>query len=256
MTTKPLIAFQSNQEWDLTNNYDPLEDYFYDVDLTTTEPDLNQNPDKIGDYDDIFAYPVSDLSINQAKNFVRQMKAAGGTNINDALVLALKNTQSLLSRTKRTPIIIFLTDGEATVGETYGEEITKNIKKANSDGLVSIFSLAFGQGADFSLLKKISSENRGFARKIYEAADTTLQLEGFFSEVASPLLNNVHFTYEGLVTDVTETEIPNFFSGTEWCTLGKIPDSSPLPFKAVVEATGSEGPLVFTSSDIALVPTI
>lgn len=181
------------------------------------------------------------------------MDANGGTNINDALVLALKNTQSLLSRTKRTPIIIFLTDGEPTVGEVNTGVITENVKKANSDGLVSIFSLAFGTDADFSLQKKISNQNRGFARKIYEGSDTTLQLEGFFTEIASPLLNNVRFTYEGLVTEVTETKIPNFFKGTEWCTVGRLPVPLPpsLPFKAIVEATGSAGPLVFTSSNIA-----
>ena len=249
-----MFFFKTKQQWDLTKNYESIDfDDYDEVVRETTESDLKSKPARIGDYDDIFAYSVSELSIKLAKSFVRQMKANGGTNINDALVLALKNTQALLSRTKRTPIIIFLTDGEPTVGQTVHKVITQNVRKANSDGLVSILSLAFGFDADFSLLKKISGENRGFARKIYEAADTTLQLEGFFSEVASPLLNDVHFTYEGLVTDVTEAEIPNFFNGTEWCTLGRILDSSPLPFRAVVEATGSDGPLVFSSNNTLLV---
>ena len=245
------------QEWDLAKKYvaGSSDEFPY----PPVEIEINDDVQlKIGDYDDIFAYPVSESSIKLAKDFVRQMIATGGTNINDALVLALRNTQSLLSRTKRTPIIIFLTDGEATVGETSTDEIARNVKKANSDRLVSIFSLAFGTGADFSLQKKVSTQNRGFARKIYEASDTTLQLEGFFNEIASPILSDVSFTYEGQVTDVTETKTPNFFNGTEWCTVGKVPPfpSSQNPFGFRIEGTGSDGNLAFTRKNISQVRTI
>jgi len=248
-----VVEFSSSaKEWDLAKKYvaGSSDEFPY----PPVEIEINDDVQlKIGDYDDIFAYPVSESSIKLAKDFVRQMIATGGTNINDALVLALRNTQSLLSRTKRTPIIIFLTDGEATVGETSTDEIARNVKKANSDRLVSIFSLAFGTGADFSLQKKVSTQNRGFARKIYEASDTTLQLEGFFNEIASPILSDVSFTYEGQVTDVTETKTPNFFNGTEWCTVGKVPPfpSSQNPFGFRIEGTGSDGNLAFTRKNIS-----
>ena len=177
------------------------------------------------------------------------MQASGGTNINDALVLALHNAQSLKSRVQRTPIVIFLTDGEATEGERSTNGILNNVKKANSDRQVSIFSLAFGTGADFSILKKISSQNQGFARKIYEASDTTLQLEGFYAEVASPLLSDVHFNYQGQVSDVSETVVPNFFDGTEVIGFGRVQDQSGS-VKVSVNASGSDGPVTFTASPV------
>lgn len=55
--------------------------------------------------------------------------------------------------------------------------------------------MAFGQGADFEFLRKLSLSNAGFARNIYVASDTTLQLKNFYKEVASPLLSNVTFEY-------------------------------------------------------------
>lgn len=59
----------------------------------------------------------------------------------------------------------------------------------------AIFSLAFGDGADLSFLRRLSASNNGFARNIYEAADAALQLRDFYREVASPLLANVTFSY-------------------------------------------------------------
>jgi hypothetical protein len=42
----------------------------------------------------------------------------------------------------------------------------------------SFFSLAFGIKTDFNMLKTLSLQNYGFARKIYTASDASLQLEG------------------------------------------------------------------------------
>lgn len=152
------------------------------------------------------------------------MEAIGSTNINDALLTALNNSQSIMAKVKLAPLIVFLTDGEPTVGETRLESILSNVRRANSDGVVSIFTLAFGAEADYDFLAKISTQNRGFARKIYEAADASLQLRGFFEEIASPLLRNVKFAYiaESSVQDITETKTANFFKGSEFVVAGRV----------------------------------
>lgn len=58
-----------------------------------------------------------------------------------------------------------------------------------------IFSLGFGEGADMDFLKKLSLNNTGFARVIYEASDASLQLRNFYKEISSPVLSNVTFKY-------------------------------------------------------------
>lgn len=58
-----------------------------------------------------------------------------------------------------------------------------------------IFSLGFGDGADMDFLKKLSLNNTGFARIIYEASDASLQLHNFYKEISSPVLSNVTFKY-------------------------------------------------------------
>jgi hypothetical protein len=104
--------------------------------------------------------------------------------------------QNITIKEKPEPIIVFLTDGEPTVGEVQPNEIQATVKDLNFGPEVSIFSLALGDDADFSFLNKLSLRNSGFARKIYEASDTALQLRDFYREVASPLLANVTFSYQ------------------------------------------------------------
>ena len=180
------------------------------------------------------------------------MDATGGTNINEALLRALKSSGLAQTKLNVTSMIIFLTDGDPTEGVTDSDAITANVKKANSDGLVPIFSLAFGTGADFGLLKKISSQNSGFVRKIYEASDATLQLKGFFSEVASLLLTNVKFIYEGQVENVTESTVANYFQGSEVVVTGRVTDL----LQGSVSATSANGSYltVFNPNDERSIP--
>ena len=61
-------------------------------------------------------------------------QASGSTNINEALLTAISMAKKI-GRNKhyesvKQNMIIFLTDGEATVGETYTDQIKKNVQEA------------------------------------------------------------------------------------------------------------------------------
>lgn len=135
--------------------------------------------------------------------------------------------------------MIFLTDGEATVGE-YGDQAINSVStihqayfnhqfdisffqitSANVDE-VPIFSLSFGDGADREFLEKLSLKNQGFARHIYEGADASLQLEEFYKYVSSPLLTKVNFKYVSkAVSKLTKTIFPIMFDGSEIVIAGQ-----------------------------------
>ncbi|XP_064603732.1 inter-alpha-trypsin inhibitor heavy chain H4-like isoform X2 [Liolophura sinensis] len=163
--------------------------------------------------------PASLQNIEQAKLHAETLIASGGTNINAALLLGL---DLLSGDSDKSNMLIFLTDGQATSGVTSSTKILQNIKTSN-DG-VSIFSLAFGSGADFSLLQQISGQNNGLARKIYEDADATLQLTGFYDEISSPLLSELKITYLGDVdnSSLTENTLHCLFDGAEMVVAGRL----------------------------------
>ncbi|KAM6924500.1 inter-alpha-trypsin inhibitor heavy chain H6 [Xenentodon cancila] len=166
-------------------------------------------------------------NIREAKEFVRRTIAEGWTNINAALLSAaqLLNSSSSGSSSQlpshRVPLVIFLTDGEATIGVTSSDTILNNAKKAL--GSVSLFGLAFGDDADYLLLKRLALENRGVARMVYEDADAALQLKGFYDEVASPLLSDIQLSYlDDQAFDVTRSLFPNYFQGSELVVAGRV----------------------------------
>uniref|UniRef100_A0A672LP23 Inter-alpha-trypsin inhibitor heavy chain H6-like n=1 Tax=Sinocyclocheilus grahami TaxID=75366 RepID=A0A672LP23_SINGR len=169
-------------------------------------------------------------NVRDAKEFVRKIFAEGWTNINAALLSAaqLLNPSSHSSSSSghapsshRVPMIIFLTDGEATTGETEPDVILRNAQ--NALGLASLFGLAFGDDADFPMLRRLALENRGVARMVYEDNDAAVQLKGFFDEVASPLLSDIQLSYlDDQVYDITRSLFPNYFQGSELVVTGRL----------------------------------
>ncbi|KAK6303311.1 hypothetical protein J4Q44_G00257650 [Coregonus suidteri] len=168
-------------------------------------------------------------NVRDAKEFVKRIIAEGWTNINAALLSAAQLVNPSVSSpsssssggARRVPLVIFLTDGEATIGVTSGDAILSNAKSAL--GSASLFGLAFGDDADITLLRRLALDNRGMARMVYEDADAALQLKGFYDEVASPLLSDIQLTYlDDQAFDVTRSLFPNYFQGSELVVTGKV----------------------------------
>jgi hypothetical protein len=153
--------------------------------------------------------------------------------------------------TKRMKLIVFLTDGQAESGRDF---ILKNVKNANSKG-VAIFSLAFGNNADYTFIKKLAVNNRGIARKIFEDSDASLQIKGFFDEISSSALQNVTFKYlgnnEDILENATQMNFNTFFNGKELVIAGKLSEDDVKVVDLVVTGNGVDGHVELTlESDI------
>ncbi|XP_032518092.2 inter-alpha-trypsin inhibitor heavy chain H4-like isoform X2 [Danaus plexippus] len=201
---------------------------------------------------------ASPENIAKAKVIISRLRANGGTNIHSALSVAMdlihkfsgkhdisseKSNSSDAANEKAIanandlktkpvhelePIIIFLTDGDPTVGETSTSRIISHVTEKNSGEMrASLFSLAFGEDADRNFLRKLSLRNEGFMRHIYEAADAALQLRDFYKQVSSPLLAHVKFTYpreqikEG---SVSKNKFRTVYAGSEVVVAGELHD--------------------------------
>ncbi|XP_071156746.1 inter-alpha-trypsin inhibitor heavy chain H3-like isoform X1 [Mytilus edulis] len=162
------------------------------------------------------------VNFDKANRFIDPVIARGGTNINTAVTDGIKLLTKHLD-TNRSAIVMFLTDGRATSGETLQSNILKNVKTEN-EARVPIFSLGFGNNLDFNFLKQMSAQNNGFARRIYEDSDASLQIKGLYSEISSALLKNVSFDYVGDVdmNTLTQTRYPSYFGGSELIVSGKM----------------------------------
>uniref|UniRef100_A0ABM0M5Z2 Inter-alpha-trypsin inhibitor heavy chain H3-like n=1 Tax=Saccoglossus kowalevskii TaxID=10224 RepID=A0ABM0M5Z2_SACKO len=173
-------------------------------------------------------------NILEAKNFVNNLRASGGTNFNGGLVEGVEMLRRVTDDAENTErsafLVIMLTDGQPTSGETQLTKIQENAK-TYIDGQYSLFCLGFGGDVNFKFLQKISLENQGIARRIYEDADGYLQLKGFYDEVATPLLFDVDIQYLGDNVEensMTQSTFPNYFNGSELVVAGRLVDNDVL----------------------------
>jgi len=134
--------------------------------------------------------PVNQETRREAGDWVRKLDANGGTNIDEALVTAL----SLFEENDRPHYVIFLTDGEPTVGKTDPLTIIADASNANVVG-ARVFS--FGVGYDVN----------------------TILLD---SKIASPVLTSPVITIEGIDTyDTYPNPLPDIFRGSQLLLAGR-----------------------------------
>ncbi|XP_006169363.1 inter-alpha-trypsin inhibitor heavy chain H4 [Tupaia chinensis] len=182
--------------------------------------------------------PASAQNVEKAKSYAKDIRAIGGTNINDAVLAAVdllksSNQKELLPRGS-VSLIILLTDGEPTEGETNPVKIQKNVREAIGDQF-NLFCLGFGFDVIYPFLEKLALDNGGLARRIYEDSDSALQLQDFYQEVANPLMTAVVFEYPSNVVEaVTQDNFRLLFKGSEIVVAGKLQEQNPDVLSAKV----------------------
>ena len=191
-------------------------DYFSIINFASGVEELTENNNNI--------FEATARNIRKAKIHVNKLKAYGGTNINSALLRALELTAKSTNIIKKdtTRMIVFLTDGDPTSGETNVDKIVRNIHDKNTEK-VPILSLGFGTDADFKLLQRISAMTDSLSKMIYDGSEAALQLENFFYRTSRPTLSNVRLRYMGNVdqTSITEQRTGQMFQGEERVTMGR-----------------------------------
>ncbi|XP_045166399.2 inter-alpha-trypsin inhibitor heavy chain H3-like [Mercenaria mercenaria] len=191
---------------------------------------------------------VTKDDIFKAKEFIKNIDPSGDTDINKAVLEGLDLLKISKQEGERSPVIVFQTDGQPTVGVRSDKRILSNIIFANEEH-IPIFSLAFGSDADWRLVQKMAIQNDGVARKIYNESDADLQISGFFDELAVTLLNNVSVKYlEDAVDDesLTKSEFKNYFKGSELVVAGKLSDSRAANLDLEIFSNTVDGALVLT----------
>merc|ERR1712233_100625 len=234
------------------------EDFFNIITFSTSVN--NWSPSGITDEGDQLAIPATKENKKKAISHVLDLEAEGGTNINSAMLTGLELAEEVL-RSESLPqgvasMLVFLSDGEATEGETSGKAIEANVASANSDTELPIFSVAFGSGADFDLLKEISLAADSFAKRVYEGSDAALQLENFYAEISSPVVTNLKFDYVGGLVDnssLSNGEVRTLFKGDQYVVVGKLLSEASGTF--TVRVTGDKTGAKYLD-DIVIAPCL
>jgi len=161
--------------------------------------------------------PATKENVAAALEFIDRLEARGGTAIDEALTLALKT----LKDAKGLPMVVFLTDGLPTIGETNADTILANAAKGNT-GKARLFVFGVGYDVNVKLLDRLAEANGGAPDYVTPKENIEVKVSNFYQKVASPVLADVKLETIGLKTlDVYPKKLPDLFRGMQIMVLGR-----------------------------------
>jgi Ca-activated chloride channel family protein len=174
-----------------------------------------------------------DATLNAARAFIDEVKAVGGTDINAAMqqALSMNPARSKINASiepggeawRKSPyFIVFITDGEPTVGVIEPGEILKNVAAANNAKDARVFVLGVGFQVNTKLLDRMADDNSGARDYVTPTEDLELKISSFYTKLANPVLAALKLAFEGVsVSDVYPKALPDLFKGSELVIVGR-----------------------------------
>jgi Ca-activated chloride channel homolog len=179
--------------------------------------------------------------------FIEGLRPVGGTNINSALLAAMKQFE----QSERPRMLVFLTDGFPTVGETNAERIVQNAARERVTG-VRLFTFGVGYEVNTALLDKLAAENGGVAEYVEPKEDLEVKVSNFFTKINHPVLTDLSLDMGGAEVDLLyPRELPDIFRGTQLTLIGRYKNGYDVR-NATIRLKGRTGrqERTFTYSDV------
>jgi Ca-activated chloride channel homolog len=145
-------------------------------------------------FKDDFAAATS-ANVREATRYLDALEAQGGTNIEGALREAIRPAVS----GERLPLILFVTDGEPTIGDQSPDHLAAIAANGttSSDNHRRIFTFGLGSDVNVSLLEQLALEGRGTAQFVRpdESVERTVGIAA--NRLVDPVLTDVRVRVEG-----------------------------------------------------------
>jgi len=162
---------------------------------------------------------ASESNRDKANDFIKDLRAIGGTAIDDALqkALALRPDSG-----GRPFVVIFLTDGMPTIGVTDENQILADVKKSGGDR-TRVFCFGIGGDVNTHLLDKLTEETRAVSQYVLPEEDIEVKVSNFFSKIKDPVLANptIKFTAGVRATKMYPSPLPDLFRGDQLVLAGR-----------------------------------
>lgn len=192
--------------------------------------------------------PADKENVAKAQSFVDSLKPIGGTAIQDALTRAM-SLRAKRGEQDRPYIVIFLTDGQPTIGETNEDNILAalNVGKGGKPGSeeqdaaagsTRVFSFGIGTDVNTHLLDKIAAVTRAFSQYVLPDENLEVKLSNFYTKIKEPVLANVEVAFTGenvKVSQLYPSALPDLFKGEQLILFGRYSGRGP----AAVQISGT-----------------
>lgn len=157
-------------------------------------------------------------NLARAGAFVSAWQAAGGTNLEEALKLALQGNGAA----GRSRSVVLITDGKPTIGET-SEEALLRLLPRTGPGHSRIFPVAIGSEINTHLLDKMAEATGTFRTYIALGENIENGISRFYDRISSPVLCDVRLELPGHVRafQVHPRSLPDLYRGLPLTVIGR-----------------------------------
>ncbi len=188
-------------------------------------------------------------NINEAKRFIDDLQAIGGTNIEEAFSLAFKNYKESI----RPHSVVFLTDGKPTIGEMNDEKLVKRILNSNKNKS-RIFTFGIGDEINTHLLDKLTDATKAWRTYVGEDEDIEIKVSNFYDKIQSPVLSDLKIDVSNVeIYQTYPKELPDLFKSSNLLIFGRYKGSGRAEIKLSGKLNGKQKifslTTKFTSSD-------
>jgi Ca-activated chloride channel homolog len=188
---------------------------------------------------DEFAYATAE-NVRAASRYLESLDASGSTNISGALEEALRPSVS----PGRMGLVLFVTDGEPTVGERDPEAIAARV--ASLRGSRRIFSFGVGADLNVTLVERLALEGRGTAQFVRPNESVERAVSIVASRLTSPVVTDLRVYADGVRLLKTHPSQPSdIFAGQDFVMLARYDNSGSTRLR--FEGRTANGPIQWTS---------
>lgn len=176
----------------------------------------------------------------RASRYLESLDASGSTNISGALDAALDE----MTPSGRLGLVLFVTDGEPTIGERNPDAIATRVTRLRKER--RIFSFGVGADLNAALIERLAIEGRGTAQFVRPEESVERAVAIVASRLSNPVVTNVRVYADGVrLLKRQPSEAADIFAGQDFVLLARYDGNGMTRLR--FEGETSEGPVSWTS---------
>jgi len=174
-------------------------------------------------------FTVADAAaLDAARAWTSALVADGGTNIEGALQEALRTTRGDEARGDNLRLLVFLTDGVPSVGQTQPERLAA--LAAQQAATTRVFTIGIGPDVNTYLLERMAQDGRGSADFVPPDGNVEQTVGSLARKLRAPALVDLQVVSSpARIVSLEPMRLPDLFAGQELVVLGRYQGSGTGP---------------------------
>jgi Ca-activated chloride channel family protein len=180
-------------------------------------------------------------NLRDARRYLEALRAEGSTNISEALSSALSGNAR---DSERLPLVVFVTDGEPTVGERNPDAIAA--LGARLRGRARVFTVGVGTAVNASLVEQLALQGHGTAQFVRDEESVESAVSLLARRLAEPVLTDVRISASGVrLSRILPNGPIDVFAGQDLVVLARYDGTGDATIR--LEGQSPSGPVTWST---------